>query len=265
MRPIVHQLQRIVSIGQIVAVPLLFGLLLIYTYVPGGRRTPSQIKTPSLTRDGALFYVLPLDIVVHIHQIADALHVVGDVGIAVDGVLDGAGRDREVDHIHRLIVVHHGVDQAAGKGIAAADTIQNIKGIELGLERVTLVPHKGFQAVLTAGVDIAHMAGNALEVGVTVDEMLENFVLLLIAGLQGDAVLPVTLSMILFVLPQVVRLDAEQYINVGQALGAVVAGILPGPQRGTEVAVKADGQALLLGGAQAAQDKIGAVFVQRRG
>ena len=38
--PIVHQLQRIASIGQIVAVPLLFGLLLlIYTYVPGGRRT----------------------------------------------------------------------------------------------------------------------------------------------------------------------------------------------------------------------------------
>ena len=109
MRPIVHQLQRIASIGQIVAVPLLFGLLLIYTYVPGGRRTPSQIKMPSLTRDGALFYVLPLDIVVHVHQVADALHVVGDVGIAVDGVLDGAGRDREVDHIHRLIVVHHGV------------------------------------------------------------------------------------------------------------------------------------------------------------
>mgnify|MGYP002766587547 CR=1 FL=1 len=38
--PVVHQLQRIASIGQIVAVPLLFGLLLlIYTYVPGGRRT----------------------------------------------------------------------------------------------------------------------------------------------------------------------------------------------------------------------------------
>lgn len=56
MRPVVHQLQRIASIEQIVAVPLLFGLLLIYTYVPGGQRTPSQIKTPSLTRDGA-FYI----------------------------------------------------------------------------------------------------------------------------------------------------------------------------------------------------------------
>ena len=67
MRPVVHQLQRIASIGQSVAVLLLFGLLLIYTYVPSGRQTPSQIKTPSLTRDGALFYVLPLDIVVHVH------------------------------------------------------------------------------------------------------------------------------------------------------------------------------------------------------
>ena len=39
MRPVVHQLQRIASIEQIVAVPLLFGLLLIYTYVPHpGRR-----------------------------------------------------------------------------------------------------------------------------------------------------------------------------------------------------------------------------------
>lgn len=36
----VDQLQRITSIGQIISIPLLFGLLLlIYTYVPGGRRT----------------------------------------------------------------------------------------------------------------------------------------------------------------------------------------------------------------------------------
>ena len=84
MRPIVHQLQRIVSIGQIVAVPLLFGLLLILHLRAGRAADTFPNKTPSLTRDGALFYVLPLDIVVHIHQIADALHVVGDVGIAVD-------------------------------------------------------------------------------------------------------------------------------------------------------------------------------------
>ena len=67
MRPVVHQLQRIASIGQIVAGPLLFGLLLIYTYVPDGRRTPSQIKTKSPTRDGALFYQFPLCFVFHVH------------------------------------------------------------------------------------------------------------------------------------------------------------------------------------------------------
>ena len=30
---------------------------------------------------------LPLDIVVHVHQVADGAHIIGDVGIAVDGVL----------------------------------------------------------------------------------------------------------------------------------------------------------------------------------
>ena len=31
-----------------------------------------------------------LDVVVHVHQVADGAYFVGDVGIAVDGVLDGA-------------------------------------------------------------------------------------------------------------------------------------------------------------------------------
>ena len=55
MRPVVHQLQRIASIGQIVAGPLLFGLLLIYTYVPGGPQTPSQNKK-RLPHPGRRFY-----------------------------------------------------------------------------------------------------------------------------------------------------------------------------------------------------------------
>ena len=37
---VVDELQRVASIGQIVSIPLLFGLIwLIYTYVPGGQRT----------------------------------------------------------------------------------------------------------------------------------------------------------------------------------------------------------------------------------
>ena len=73
--------------------------------------------------------MLPLDIVVHIHQIADALHIVGDVGIAVDGVLDGAAGHGKVDHIHGLVVVQHGVDEAAGEGITAAHAVEDIKGV----------------------------------------------------------------------------------------------------------------------------------------
>ena len=58
---------------------------------------------------------------------------------AVDGMLDGAACHGKVDHIHSLIVVQHSVDQAAGKGIAAAHAVQNIKGVELALKGVAVV------------------------------------------------------------------------------------------------------------------------------
>ena len=79
---------------------------------------------------------------------------------------------------------HLGVDQAAGKGIAAAHAIQNIKGVELALKGVAVVPHKGFQAVLAAAMGIADMAGEALEAGVTLNKALEDLVLLFVAGLD---------------------------------------------------------------------------------
>ena len=210
-------------------------------------------------------YVLPFNIVVHIHQIADAFHIIRNVGVAVDGVLDGAGCDREVHHIHRPVVMHHRVDQAAGEGVATADTVEDIEGKQLRLERVPLVPEEGFQAVLAAGMCIAHVAGNALDVGITLDKALENLVLLLIAWLQRHAVLPVAFAVVGVVLPQMVRLDAEQHVDVGQTLGAVVAGFLPAPQRRAEIAVKADSQSFFFCHLQAAQDEICAIFVQRRG
>lgn len=51
-------LQRVASIGRIVSVPLLFGLLLlIYTYVPGGRRTPrSQLPGTIFATAGWLVF-----------------------------------------------------------------------------------------------------------------------------------------------------------------------------------------------------------------
>ena len=53
-----------------------------------------------------------LDIVIHVHQVADGGNIIGDVGIAMDGVLDGGACHRKVDHIHRLVIVQHGVNQA---------------------------------------------------------------------------------------------------------------------------------------------------------
>ena len=44
-----------------------------------------------------------LDVVVHVHEVADGADIIGDVGIAVDGVLDGAAGHGEVDHIHGLV------------------------------------------------------------------------------------------------------------------------------------------------------------------
>ena len=38
------------------------------------------------------------DVVVHVHEVADGADSVGDVGIAVDGVLDGAAGHGKVDH-----------------------------------------------------------------------------------------------------------------------------------------------------------------------
>ena len=209
--------------------------------------------------------LLALDVVVHVHEVADGADIVGDVGIAVDGVLDGAACHRKVYHVHGLVVVEHGVDEAAGEGVAAAHAVEDVEGEQLALEGVAVVPHKGFQAVLAAAVGIADVAGDALQAGVALDEVLEDFVLLLIAGLQRHAVLPVALGVVVVILPQVVRLNAQQHIHIGQALGAEVAGFLPAPQGRAEVAVEADGQALLLGLLAHIDDETAAVGSQRRG
>ena len=112
---------------------------------------------------------------------------------------------------------------------------------------------------------IADVAGDALQAGVALDEVLENFVLLLIAGLQRHAVLPVALGVVVLVLPQVVGLDAQQHVHIRQALGAEVTGLVPGPEGGAEVAVEADGQALFLGLLEHINDEAAAVGGQSRG
>ena len=190
---------------------------------------------------------LPLDVVIHIHQVADRVRVVGDIGVAADRVLDHAAGHREIDHVHGLVVVDHGVDQAAGEGVAAADPVEDIEGEHFALEGVALVPHERFQAVLASAVGVAHVAGDALQVRVALHERLEHFVLLFVAGPEGNAVFHVAFAVVVFVLPQMVGLDAHEHIHVRQALGAEVARLFPGPQGAAEVAVEADGQAVGFG------------------
>ncbi len=63
------------------------------------------------------------------------------------------------------------------------------KGEKLAFKGVTLIPHISFQAVLTAAVGIADMAGNRPQIGIPAYKYPENLILLLIAWLQGHTVL----------------------------------------------------------------------------
>ena len=90
------------------------------------------------------------DVVIHVHEVVDAGGVVGNIGVTPDGVLQNTAGHGEVDHVHGLVVMNHGVDQAAGKGVAAADPVENVEREELTLECVPLIPHEGFEAARAA-------------------------------------------------------------------------------------------------------------------
>lgn len=68
-------------------------------------------------------FFLSFDVVIHVHDVANELLVVDDVGVAVDRVLDHAAGDREIDHVLRREVFDHRVDEAAGERVPAADPV----------------------------------------------------------------------------------------------------------------------------------------------
>ena len=213
----------------------------------------------------SIFISSSLNIVVHVHQIANCLHIICDIAVTVYSMLDDAASHCKVYHVHRLISLHHGVNQAAGKGVAATHTIQNVKGEQLALEGVSLVPHIGHQAVLTATVGVSDMAGDALQIRIPLHEMLEHLILLFVAGLKRNTVLPIPFAVILLAPPQMVRFNTKQYIHIGQALGTEVSGLLPWPQFRAEVAIKADGKFLFFCLLQTFQDELGAAGREGRG
>ena len=114
----------------------------------GNQRTAvGSRQTEALRRNSTL------DVVVHVHQVADGAYIVGDVGIAVDGVLDGAAGHGKVDHIHGLVVVQHGVDEAAGEGITAAHAVEDITSVQL---KQCFVLSAHLHCNLGLGICIAH-------------------------------------------------------------------------------------------------------------
>ena len=88
-------------------------------------------------------HTLPLNIVIHVHQVSDALYIIGDIGITVDRMLDGAAGHCKVDHIHRTVVVDHGINQSAGECIAAAYPLQEVERKQPALKSVSRLPQKG--------------------------------------------------------------------------------------------------------------------------
>ena len=160
--------------------------------------------------------------------------------------------------------MHHGVNQAAGKGIAPADTVQNIEREKLALEGVSLIPHIGHQAVLAAAVGIADMPRNTGKIRIAFHKTLEDFILLLISRLERDPVFPVAFAVVVFILPEMIRLDAEQHIHVRQALGTVIPRLFPAPELAAEIPVEADRQALFLRGFHQSENKLGTAWTDRR-
>ena len=90
-------------------------LIVIRQEVPARHNIKRTASVHSLDVPKPFWFALALDVVVHVHQVADGADIVGDVGIAVDGVLDGAACHCKVYHVHGLVVVEHGVDEAAAK------------------------------------------------------------------------------------------------------------------------------------------------------
>ena len=102
---IVAPLQRVASIGRIVSVPLLFGLLLlIYTYVPGGRRTPrSQLPGTIFATAG---WLLPCVLVLHPAFLASVVYL---------RLADGGHSDYFVAVCDHQSSIHWSRDQRGGE------------------------------------------------------------------------------------------------------------------------------------------------------
>ena len=95
------------------------------------------------------------------------------------------------------------------------------------------------------------MTCDTFQIRISLNECLEDLVLLFVAGAERNIVLAISLAVVAFILPEMIGLDAKEHIHIRQALRAEIPCLLPGPEGASEIAVKADGQSFFLGDLQA--------------
>ena len=95
------------------------------------------------------------------------------------------------------------------------------------------------------------MTGNRFDIRITLCKSPEHLILLLKIWLQWYIILHVTNTMVIFALPQMIRFNSKQYIDIWQALGTEISCFIPGPQGTAIVSIEADGKAIISGNFQA--------------
>lgn len=78
--------------------------------VTKGKQRRAYAKTMLSAANKLTFYII-----VHVHQIYDALHVVRDISITMNRMFDHTRSHRKIQHIRRLEVIHIRKDQPSGK------------------------------------------------------------------------------------------------------------------------------------------------------
>ena len=170
------------------------------------------------------------------------------------GIPGGGHSQCTVNHavVHRLLGVakgHQTVDQAGGKAIAAANTIQNFQSRELhGLVDLAVCPANGFPIIDGGGLYSTQSGGDHLKVGVRLGGGLDHLVIAV--HIQALQVLVVALNLqtkasgkVLFIADHDINILGDLLVHfLGLFLAADAL-----PQRGTVIQVVRHHGAVLLG------------------
>ena len=63
---------------------------------------------------------LTFNIVIRVHQILNAYHVIRNICVSMNGVLEHTTCHCKIYNVHGLIAMHHGIYESTGKGISTA-------------------------------------------------------------------------------------------------------------------------------------------------